>query len=100
MTSATAACAHSRGASVLPPSATITRSTRSRGSAPTTAPIDASSLRVGMTTTVLPPAAMRSQAPAQAAARARGWLSIGEKTGAEGLIGGPVPDLAQALLRG
>ena len=53
-TSAPAVLARSTVASLLPPSATITRRTRSRGSRRTTSPIEASSLSVGITTTTAP----------------------------------------------
>src|SRR5262249_25080890 len=86
-------------ASVLPPSATITRLTRSPGSELTTPAIEASSFSVGMTTATWPGLLML-QAPAQAAARAGGGRMVGQEPGAERAIGRPVPDLAQGLLRG
>src|ERR1700751_4565859 len=87
-------------ASRLPPSATMTRLTASRGSAAITPAIDASSLSVGMTTAILSAPAMASQAPAQAAARAGRGRMVGEEPGAKIAIGRPVPDLAQRLLAG
>src|SRR5215469_632223 len=77
----------------------MTRPMVSRRSAAMTPAIDASSLRVGMTTAMLPAPAMASQAPAQAAARARRGRMVGQEPGAEIAIGRSVPDLAQRLLR-
>src|SRR5205807_611384 len=55
--------AHAAVASVLPPSATITRPTMSRGSARTTPAIEASSSRVGMTTATVPGPAILEHIP-------------------------------------
>src|SRR5580704_1389739 len=74
----------------------MTRSTHWRGSARTTPAIEAPSSSVGITTAVR----MALEAPAQAAARARGWRVVGEEAGTERPVGRAVPDIAQALLRG
>src|SRR5262245_15650640 len=113
MTSAPAACAWATVASRLPPSATITRSTKGRGISWTTCAIDCSSSSVGMTTTTRPAAAasaasrwLRSgasvilEAPAQAAVRTSARRAVGQQCLAERAVGRAVPDLLQRFLGG
>src|SRR4051812_2433137 len=98
MTSAPASRARCRVASVLPPSATITRTTKSRGMARTTAPIEASSFNVGIATTTAP-GCKGLKTPTQTAARARLRRAIRQQRFAERLVSRTVPDVAQARLR-